>query len=182
MTYPLLKLTPLASSSRTMPPARGASRRPRKRMPGGGNSHPSTSSHKLFQAGATQPLQIMLSIGGASPRHLVCDPGERDIWLRAAQIAQCQLRALRLSRHPGSGCQYPVGADKIRALPDGFARKAHRVVVVVANELGVGGDAVVKRRERITRAKPQRPAWEPERVPPHRRPTHRRGPIAPRAR
>jgi hypothetical protein len=39
-----------------------------------------------------------------------------------------------------------VGANEIAALSNAFARKPHRIVMVAIEELGVGGDPVIKRR------------------------------------
>src|SRR5580693_2594097 len=46
-------------------------------------------------------------------------------------------------------------ADEIAALPQGLLRQADRRVVVVADELGVGGNAVIYRREWIAGTEPQ---------------------------
>ena len=47
-------------------------------------------------------------------------------------------------------------ADEIAALPDRFMRQTDGFIVVMADELGVGGDAIIKRGERIAWAEPQR--------------------------
>jgi hypothetical protein len=39
---------------------------------------------KLVQARAAECLQVMLQLGALHDRHLVCDPGERNIGLRTA--------------------------------------------------------------------------------------------------
>src|SRR5262249_48155569 len=62
---------------------------------------------------------------------------------------------LRLSCHAGGSGEHAVGANEIAALPDGLARQLHRLVVVASDELGVGGDAGIDRREWIARAQPQ---------------------------
>jgi hypothetical protein len=63
------------------------------------------------------------------------------------------------SRKPtGGGGEHAVSADEIAALSDALARKAHRLVVVAPDELGVGGDPLIDRRKRIARAQPQRTA------------------------
>jgi hypothetical protein len=43
---------------------------------------------RLVQARAAQAIQIMLPVGVILDRHLVCDPGERNIGLRTAKLAQ----------------------------------------------------------------------------------------------
>src|SRR6195256_5366008 len=112
----------------------------------------------LVQARAAEGFQIVLPVGVPLDRHLACDPGERNIGLRAAKLLQCDLGDIVLSGHARSGRQYPVGADEIAALSDALARKTHSLVVVAPDELGIGGDAVIDRRERIARTQPQRTA------------------------
>src|SRR5271169_2339237 len=57
--------------------------------------------------------------------------------------------------HAGSGGQDAMAADEIAALPQGLLRQADRRVVVATDELGVGGDAVIERREWIAGTEPQ---------------------------
>src|ERR1700692_3454709 len=59
-----------------------------------------------------------------------------------------------MTGHAGGSGQNPVGADEIAALSDPLARKPYRLVVVVAAELSVGGDAKIDRRKRIARTAP----------------------------
>jgi hypothetical protein len=47
-------------------------------------------------------------------------------------------------------------ADEIAALSDSYVRQADGFIVVMADELGVGGNAIIKRRERIAWTEPQR--------------------------
>jgi hypothetical protein len=47
---------------------------------------------------------------------LLCDPGERNIGLGAAQFVQCGFGDFVLSGHAGGGGQHSVGADEIAAL------------------------------------------------------------------
>ena len=93
------------------------------------------------------------------------------IWsaIQASEILGCARRSscnasrgdIGLSGHAGGGRQHPMGADEIAALPDAFARQPHRLVVIAPDELGIGGDAAIKRRKRIARAQPQRAAARP---------------------
>ena len=62
------------------------------------------------------------------------------------------------SGHPRGGGQHTMPTDEIAALPNRFVRQTDGLVVVVTNELGVGGYAIIKRREWISWAEPQRPA------------------------
>ena len=113
---------------------------------------------KLIKPGAAEAFQIVLALGVQPDRHLAGDPGERNIGLRTAKLLQCGLGDIVAPRHAGGGRQHPVGADEIAAQPDALARKPHRLVVVAADVLGIGDDAVKNRRERIARAQPQRAA------------------------
>ena len=47
-----------------------------------------------------------------------CDPGERNVGLRAAKLLQRDLGDIGLPGHAGGGGQHPVGADEIAALAD----------------------------------------------------------------
>ena len=110
----------------------------------------------LGQARATKALQIVLAVGVLLDRHLVRDPGERNIGLSAAQFLERGRGDPDLSGHAGGGGQDAVGADEIAALPEGFAGKTHGRVVVAPDKLSVGSDAAIDRRKRIARAQPQR--------------------------
>ena len=94
----------------------------------------------------------MLAVGVPLDRHLACDPGERNVGLRAAKLLQRGLGDIFLSGHAGGGREHAVGADEIAALADALARKTHRLIVVAPDELRVGSDAVIDRRKRIARA------------------------------
>ena len=98
----------------------------------------------------------MLPIGLMLDGHLSCDPGERNIGLRAVKLLQSGGSDIVLSGHAGGRRQHSVRADEIAALPDASARKADCLVVVAPDELGIRGDAVKYRREWIARAQPQR--------------------------
>ena len=77
--------------------------------------------------------------------------------LRAAQLLECSRGEIMLSGHAGGGGgQHTMHADEIAALPDRFVRQTDGFIVVVADELGVGGNAIIKRRERIAWTEPQR--------------------------
>src|SRR5262249_84498 len=113
---------------------------------------------ELLEAGAAEAFQIVLTLGDLRDRHLAGQPAQRDVGLRAAQLAQRRGRDLSLSGHAGSGREHPVGADHTAPLADALARMPHRLLVVAADELGVGGNAVVDRREWIAWTQAQRPA------------------------
>ena len=72
----------------------------------------------------------MLTVGGALDRHLACDPGERNVGLRAPKLMQRDFGGVVLTGHARGGRQDPVGADEIAAWPDALARQVHRLVVV----------------------------------------------------
>src|ERR1700722_4062853 len=75
----------------------------------------------LGQARATKALQIVLPVGVLLDRHLVRDPGERNIGLSAAQFLERGRGDRGLSCHAGGGGQDAVGADKIAALANRLA-------------------------------------------------------------
>src|SRR6266849_2600411 len=106
----------------------------------------------LVQARAAEGLQIMLAVGVQLPRQLVCDPGQRNVGLRAAQLLQRSGCDLGLAGHAGGHRQYPVGAGEIAALTDRLARKSDSLLVVSSDKLGVGGDPVVDCGRWIARA------------------------------
>ena len=76
--------------------------------------------------------------------------------LRAAQLLECSRGDIMLSGHAGGGSQHTMPADEIAALPDSLVRQTDGFVVVVADELGVGGDTIIERGERIAWTEPQR--------------------------
>jgi hypothetical protein len=98
----------------------------------------------------------VLAVGVLLDRHLVFDPGERNIGLRAAKLLQCGLGDVVLPGQASGGSEHAVGADEITALPNSIVGKSHCLVVVPTEELRVGSDAAVHRRKRIARAQPQR--------------------------
>src|SRR6266571_1648118 len=99
----------------------------------------------LVQARAAEGFQIVLAVGVQLPWQLVCDPGQRDVGLRAAQLLQRSGCNLGLPGLAGGHRQYPVGAAEIAALTDRLARKGHSLVVVSSDKLGVGGHSVIDR-------------------------------------
>src|SRR5271166_3910130 len=100
----------------------------------------------------------MLSLGLLLHWQFVLYPGKRDIGLGAAKLPQGGACDLVISGHGGSGCQDTMSADEVAALTQRLARKADRLVVVAADELGIGRDAEIQRRGWIARAEPQRAA------------------------
>src|SRR5262245_8481659 len=88
--------------------------------------------------------------------HLIRDPADRYVRLRATQLFQCCGCDIATASQSGCRGEHPVATDKIAALTNGFARETHRFVVVASAELCVGSDAVEKRAERIAWAQPQR--------------------------
>src|ERR1700753_2674960 len=100
---------------------------------------------RLIQPCAAKALQVMIAIGGVAPRHLVGDPGQRDVRLCAAKLLQCKRRNLGLSGHPCRSPQHPQRPDEIAALPNRFTRKLYRFLVVAAAEPGISGDTVINR-------------------------------------
>src|SRR5262249_19149916 len=117
----------------------------------------------LLQAGAAEAFQIVLAVALALDRHLLRDPGARHVWLRAAKLLQGDPGDIGLAGHARCGGEHAVAAGEIAAQADGGARQPHRLVIFAPDELGVGPDAVIKRREGIPRAQPQRTAGRPDR-------------------
>src|SRR5262249_6814811 len=76
----------------------------------------------------------------------------------ASKILQGELGDTFLPGHAGGGRQHPVRADEIAAVPDAFARKVYRLIVVAPDELGVRGNTAIKCRKWIPRAQAQRAA------------------------
>ena len=72
----------------------------------------------LVQPGPAESFQIMLAVGVLPHRQIFCDPGERDIGLRAAQFLECSRGDIMLSGHAGGGGQHTMPADEIAALLD----------------------------------------------------------------
>ena len=115
-----------------------------------------TGRPSLIQPRAAKTLQIVLPFGLMHDRHLACDPGERNIGLRAAKLLQGGRGDIVLSGHAGGRREHPMGADEVAALPEAFARQSNGLLVIAPDELRVGGDAAKNRRKRIARAQPQR--------------------------
>jgi len=88
----------------------------------------------LVQPGSAESFQIVLAVGVLPDRQIFCDPGERDIGLRAAQFLECSRGDIMLSGHAGGGGQHTMPADEIVALPDRFVRQTDGFIVVVADE------------------------------------------------
>jgi hypothetical protein len=107
---------------------------------------------RLAQARATETFQVALSVRVLLDRYLVHDPSKRNIGLRAAELLERGRGDLDLIGHAGGSGEDTVGAGVISAQADGDARQPYRLVVIVPDELGQGGRAVTKRRERIARA------------------------------
>jgi hypothetical protein len=110
----------------------------------------------LVQPGSAESIQIVLAVGVLPHRQIFCEPGERDIGLRAPQLLECSRGDIMLSGHAGGGGQHTMPAGEIAALLDRFVRQTDGFIVVVADGLGVGGNAIIKRRERIAWTEPQR--------------------------
>ncbi len=108
-----------------------------------------------IQPGAAKAVQIMLAVGVVPDRHVLGDPGQRDIRLGAAEFQKRSLRNILLSRHARGGGQHAMCADEVAALAQRLARQPDRFVIVPAQKLGVGGDAVIDRRIRIAWAQSQ---------------------------
>ncbi len=100
----------------------------------------------------------MLALGEELDRHVLGDPGERDVGLGAPQRLQRDLRHIVFAGHAGGCRQYAMGADEVAALADALAREPHGFFVVAPDILRIGGDAIEDRGKRIARAQPQRTA------------------------
>src|SRR4051812_28686293 len=106
----------------------------------------------LLQARASERFQVVRPLSRLFDQHLALDPGQGDVGLGPAQFLEGRTGKLSAARH-GRGCsQDAVAADEFRALADALAGQAHRLLIVVADELGIGGDAAEDRRERVARA------------------------------
>jgi hypothetical protein len=84
-------------------------------------------------------------------RHIVCDPGEGNAGLCAAQVLKRRLSHVHMSGHSGGCHKYVVGADEVAALTHGFACDPHRVFIGAPEKLCVGEDAAIERAERVAR-------------------------------
>jgi hypothetical protein len=107
---------------------------------------------RLFQASATETFQVALSVRVLLDRYLVHDPSKRNIGLSAAKLLECGYGDFDLTGHAGGSGEDTVGAGVISAQADSDARQLYRLIVIVPDELGQGGRAITKRRERIARA------------------------------
>ena len=65
-----------------------------------------SSSHKLAQARAAEALQVVLPVGFQFDRHLACNPGKRNIGLRAAKFLQCSGGNISFAGHAGGRRQH----------------------------------------------------------------------------
>ena len=90
----------------------------------------------LVQTCSAKAFQIVIQFAAVHDRHLVRDPGERDIGLRAAKLLERFRSNLGMPGHTGGGGEHLVGADEITTVTDGFARKPHRLGVVGARQTG----------------------------------------------
>ena len=109
----------------------------------------------LVQTCPAETFEIMLSLGVLSDWHLFGNPFERNIWLHAAKLFQSRSGHSALPGHARGGGQYTVSPHEIATLPDAFARQPHRFIVIVSDELGIGGDAIVDCGQWIARAQAQ---------------------------
>ena len=109
-----------------------------------------------MQTGATKPVQIVFAIRVGSDRHMADEPGDGNIGLRPSEFEQRGFGQIVSARHAGGGGQNPVTANEVAALPDTFACKAYRLVIVAPDKVGVSGDTAKNCRERIARAQSHR--------------------------
>src|SRR5579872_1943038 len=107
------------------------------------------------QPSAAETLKIKSALVVAQDRHVFINPREGDIGLRTAQFDQRRAGNVEPSRHACSRSQHAKGADEVVPQPDAFACEPYRLVEVVAEELGVGRDAIIDPAERVTRAQSQ---------------------------
>src|SRR4029078_9961232 len=76
----------------------------------------------LVQAGAAERLHVMLALGGLLKRQRGCNPGQRDIGLRAAQRIQRRCGDVGLPSHGRARHKQPMRADVIVAQSNGRLR------------------------------------------------------------
>src|ERR1700681_2142175 len=107
------------------------------------------SPSPLFKAGAPKTVEIAVAVSIPLEWYLLRNPGKRDIGLGTTKLLHRSLCDPLHSGHPGRCSQHPMRADKIIALPERFATQANRFLIIAANELGVGDDAAIDRREWI---------------------------------
>ena len=77
---------------------------------------------QLVQPRSTEPFQVVLPLGVLLDRHLLSDPGKRNIGLYAAKLLECGRGDLGLTGHAGCCGEHSVGAYEIGALADTLAR------------------------------------------------------------
>src|SRR3954469_20357978 len=97
----------------------------------------------------------MIAVDISLERHFFDDPGERNVRLRAAYLLQRGCGQAHPSRHCRSDGEEAVASHVIATKANGRARKTDGLIIVAANELGVGSNAIIKRRERVAWAHAQ---------------------------
>ena len=88
----------------------------------------------------------MFPVGVMFERHLIRDPGQRNIWLSAAQLTERARCDLGLSGHAGSSGEQTVATDVIASQTYCPLRQTHGLVIIPSDKLRVRGNAIVKRR------------------------------------
>ena len=91
----------------------------------------------------------MRLVGVVLERQSARQPGERDVGLGAAEALERGFGGVGAAGHAEGGRQHAVGADKVGALPQRFARQADRLRVILADILAIGGDAAIDRGKGI---------------------------------
>src|SRR5204863_1547307 len=67
-----------------------------------------------------------------------------NVGLRAAELFKRSRGDVRLPGHCSGDGEEAVAADVISAKTNGRARKTHCLLVIASDELGEGGDAIIK--------------------------------------
>jgi len=93
----------------------------------------------IFLSDAHSKKLSTLAVGVVLERHIGCDPGQREIGLRASQRVERGAGDIGVSGHGGGGAQHAVAADMIAAQANARACQPHRLGVIASDELGVGG-------------------------------------------
>lgn len=75
----------------------------------------------LCQPSAAKTFEIVRALVVAQDRHVLVDPGERDVRLRAAQLGECAAGDLGPVRHARGRGQHAMCADEIVALAKALA-------------------------------------------------------------
>src|SRR6185295_1351876 len=78
---------------------------------------------KLFQARAAKSFDVMRLVGVVLERQFAGQPGEREVGLGAAEARKRDLGGVLAAGHAEGRRQHAVGADKVGALPQPFARQ-----------------------------------------------------------